>query len=898
MRKFLVLTVALGVGGFWGCGRHAERLRLLGGPVRLRAWDREAVEKIVSDPENYEGRTLRVELAFMDPRKPLRISSRTCSIPLRGGGVAVAPLGAVPRWLRQWTPAPLRLTARLLPQPAENLSGQRRLVLRLEHIALAHPLELACLEIERRDDGTWLVAWFENLGGETAGASLRVRLGGVALRRKVPPVKPGESARVEVMVCGKAEPRWSELPASRRRLEVTFDDRSRLTLDLAPWLEATPTSVLDLGYTYQPPANAVLVLSQPGAELERFAGLELVSYLSKLTDANIEPREPEGVAVPGGLPILVVGTPRANQLAARLVERAALGPRLAALGDEGYLLKSLTMDGKPALLVTGRTPRGVMRGVYRLLERYGVWFSLSGTRFPPRGKFRLLDVDETGKPLVGRRALVLSGEETTASARLTQWEWLGAIDLAAKVGFNEVVVPLNGLEQTFDYGPGLARGGVFPFEVGAYECLAQARVAHQRALGIIADYARRRGISLAFARWSADGTLRRVRGPRSLNRNTTVANVGRKIHLLSDPGDLLGLPRVEETAGRLAKLLANGAEEVALPLRQGAAARVTYAGLRLWRPRLSPEEFYGRWAATLCQGQAAENLAAAVQEADKLDEQVLAAAPRPFGLGVPLVVPVERGHPESDWRALAKWASGRQPTARAKALGEQAARLRALQRKLDPLHERFREALGAVAAAWEAPLGGGEPAQSRAERISERIYMFRALLGAFASVQEGALAYYAGLREPEEALPKLRIASRKIRKARRIMLWVARRLDSHDLVPILETTAERLAEAAGVLGEWLGPAAEGEPVARLALAGSDAIVHLFRTRESDIYALYRLSGQAVVQVRLNATEARLFRRGEPPRKLEAEGGLFLVAVDRVPTYLVVRSAAWPGTRIP
>jgi len=898
MRRLLVLAAALGLAALPGCGRHAGRFRLLGGPARFKAWDREAVENIASNPENYEGRTLQVELAFMDPRRPLRVSSRECTIALRGGGVAIAPLEVVPPWLRHWTPAPLRLTARLLPRPAERLPGQRRLVLRLERLALAHPLELACVEVERRGDETWLTAWFENLGGEAAGASLEVRVGGVRLRRKVPPLSPGESARVEVMVGGREEPRWGELPASRRRLEVSFDDRSRMSLDLAPWLEQAPASVLDLGYTYQPPANAVLVLSQPRAELERFAGLELVSYLSRFTDANIEPREPEGAEAPGKLPVLVVGTPRANRLAARLVEKAGLGSRLAPLGDEGYLLKTLALDGQPALLVTGRTPRGVMRGVYRLLERYGVWFSLSGTRFPPRGKFRLLDLDETGKPLVGRRVLVLSGEETTASARLTQWEWLGAIDLAAKVGFNEVVVPLNGLEQTFDYRPGLARGGVFPFEVGAYECLAQARVAHQRGLGIIADYARRRAVALGFARWGADGKLRRVTGPKSLGLTSAVANVGREIDLLSDPGDLLELPRVEETAERLARLLTNGAEEVAMPLRRGAAARVTYAGLRLWRPRLSPEEFYRRWAATLCRGQAAERLAAAVQEADELDEQVLAAAPRPFGLGVPLVVPVERGHPESDWRALAKWASGRQPTDQAKTLAEQAARLRALQRKLDPLHERFRQALGSVAAAWEAPLGGGEPARSRAERISERIYMFRALLGALASVQEGALAYYAGLREPEDALPKLRVASRKIRKARRIMLWVARHLDPHDLVPVLETTAGRLAEAAAVLGEWLGPAAEAEPAARLALARSEAIVHLFRTRDSDIYALYRLRGQAVVQVRLNATEARVFRRGEPPRRLEAEGGLFLVAVDRVPTYLVVRRAAWPGAPIP
>ncbi len=130
------------------------------------------------------------------------------------------------------------------------------------------------------------------------------------------------------------------------------------------------------------------------------------------------------------------------------------------------------------------------------------------------------------------------------------------------------------------------------------------------------------------------------------------------------------------------------------------------------------------------------------------------------------------------------------------------------------------------------------------------------------------------------------------------MLWLARRRGPSDLSRLLETSGLRLAEAASILARWLGPAAEAEPVARLALAGSDAVVHLFRTRENDIYGLYRTSGRAVVQIRLNATRARLFRCGEPPRNLEAEGGLFLVAVDTVPTWLVVRRAAWPGTLAP
>ena len=96
------------------------------------------------------------------------------------------------------------------------------------------------------------------------------------------------------------------------------------------------------------------------------------------------------------------------------------------------------------------------------------------------------------------------------------------------------------------------------------------------------------------------------------------------------------------------------------------------------------------------------------------------------------------------------------------------------------------------------------------------------------------------------------------------------------------------------LAAWLGPLAGATPVARLRVQGSDAVVHLFRKDRTDIYAAYKLAGEEVVQLRLRASTARVLRRGQPPKTARAEGGVFLVSLDTVPTFISARRAAWAG----
>lgn len=911
MRRALAVTLGLVVSGL-GClprGQAPPEVGTLRSQIRRKTisipcWTQEVAEELATRANDYAGKTLVVESATLAARGEVRVGAELCTFPLAGGGTLAVPTAGVPPWLRTRTGAPVTFRAILHP-PRRTAEGADTgdPILRAQSLDLVHPLELAFVQLEAAPDATWLIAHIENYRGEGARATLDLRFGDLRERRRLPALAPGQAASVRLKLCGPAPPRWESLAPDLRALRLVFDDGSAAQVDLARWLEGPPDSMLDWGYTFTPPGTAVMLLSsdKPEAELERFAALELRSYLAQFTDANLEPREP----LPGDdeplppQPLLVVGTPQHNRLAARLVRAAGLEARLPGLGNDGYLLKTLRHGDQPALLVTAAAPRGLVYGVYALLERYGVQFSMFGARLPARGPFRVLDLDEARTPLFATRALVAGGPTPDWAARWSQWQWLAMVDLAAKNRFNQVVVPLDGLEATFTYEAGRSRDALFPFEIQPpYTCLAEAYLAHQRGLAILVDYARRRGLDVVFARRSAAGTLCTAPPPACAAGGAPAQPAGRVLDVLDDPGDFLGLARVEEAAAAAARLAAAKATAIAVPYRPGAAARASFLARVAWDPTLTPEAHFRRWAESLCEGQAAATLAKAALDGDRLDADLLAAAPRPFGQGAELALPVEAGDPASDWAALRARAAGAAVAARIQELRAQSQKLRDLQARMEPIHAAFREALEAAAPPWEGPLFEATPAARRAERIAESIYRFRALLGALASVQEGALAYYAGLTSPAEALPQFAVACTKLRKARRILLWVLSRVPESDMAPTLAGLAERLDEQAARLAEWLGPAADAEPAARLTLTGSDAVVHLFRTRTEDILAAYKLTGDEAVHLRLNTPEARLYRRGQEPRTLRAEGGLFLVPLGPVPTYLVARRAAWPGGPTP
>lgn len=108
---------------------------------------------------------------------------------------------------------------------------------------------------------------------------------------------------------------------------------------------------------------------------ECFAAVELQAFLRRVTgratdfsivgDDNVPPGE-----------LIVVGRPAWNATAARLAASLEIDDAaIAALGPEGYRIKTAAADGRPVTLVAGGSRVGTLYGVYDLLHRLGCrWF--------------------------------------------------------------------------------------------------------------------------------------------------------------------------------------------------------------------------------------------------------------------------------------------------------------------------------------------------------------------------------------------------------------------------------------------------------------------------------------------------------------------------------------------
>lgn len=90
--------------------------------------------------------------------------------------------------------------------------------------------------------------------------------------------------------------------------------------------------------------------------------------------------------------IIAVGTPESNPIIRRL------GADVSDLGDEGYLLRTVRDGERRAILVAGKTSRGVLYGAYALLEEYGFGFYLGGDVFPDKKPFRMHELEISRKP--------------------------------------------------------------------------------------------------------------------------------------------------------------------------------------------------------------------------------------------------------------------------------------------------------------------------------------------------------------------------------------------------------------------------------------------------------------------------------------------------------------------
>lgn len=132
-----------------------------------------------------------------------------------------------------------------------------------------------------------------------------------------------------------------------------------------------------------------------GSALEKLAVEELRWYLEKMfVDGAVVADEAR--------PRIVLGTQSSNPRIAEAIGTGAMSLPRGPNSDQGYVIK--TIDG--VIFITGRTPVGVLYGVYELLERYGVYFMIDGERLPQKTAYKTLQLDINECPVFKYRGLL------------------------------------------------------------------------------------------------------------------------------------------------------------------------------------------------------------------------------------------------------------------------------------------------------------------------------------------------------------------------------------------------------------------------------------------------------------------------------------------------------------
>jgi hypothetical protein len=149
---------------------------------------------------------------------------------------------------------------------------------------------------------------------------------------------------------------------------------------------------------------AAIVAAKDGAFAERLAAHEIRRYFY-LTSGKLLPIDDEtGRTVPGA--VILVGAKQRSLFKHAGALDLSLARAIEALEPEQYLLKTITHNGRQALLVVGGDPAGALYGAYRLAEQLGVRFYLHGDVVPD-GKIdpALPVLDLVGKPLFTERGI-------------------------------------------------------------------------------------------------------------------------------------------------------------------------------------------------------------------------------------------------------------------------------------------------------------------------------------------------------------------------------------------------------------------------------------------------------------------------------------------------------------
>ncbi|MGO8735657.1 MAG: alpha-glucuronidase family glycosyl hydrolase [Terriglobia bacterium] len=186
-------------------------------------------------------------------------------------------------------------------------------------------------------------------------------------------------------------------------------------------------------------AAALIAVGDNAGSSDRFVAAELQRYIEMLSGAKLEivsSRELSRQAK--GKSLLLVGSPESNELVRQAANHRQVN--FQGLKPEGYILRRLSLEGRPALVVGGNDAAGTMYAAYDLLERLGFVFLLTKDILPQkRVEVALPSLDERVEPAFRRRGVHVDN----CYPNQTLWsldDWRKIIDQMAKMRMNYLQV--------------------------------------------------------------------------------------------------------------------------------------------------------------------------------------------------------------------------------------------------------------------------------------------------------------------------------------------------------------------------------------------------------------------------------------------------------------------------
>ena len=185
-------------------------------------------------------------------------------------------------------------------------------------------------------------------------------------------------------------------------------------------------------------AKALIVVENQRGDLYRLAGEELQEYVGKLTGVRLRIAGPTEVSRhPKDQPLILIGGPDANSLVKEAVASGQLDWRV--LKPEGFVLKTLILDGRPTLVIGANDAAGALYGTYDWLERQGIVFQLNSDIIPQkRNSLALTPLDVLQESPFSRRGYGIA----SCFEHRAIWSYADLvkfIDQMAKLKFNYLI---------------------------------------------------------------------------------------------------------------------------------------------------------------------------------------------------------------------------------------------------------------------------------------------------------------------------------------------------------------------------------------------------------------------------------------------------------------------------